>query len=135
MAAISDVYIIDVTDNVEHRKTKHCICISVAKNKCLLINTENRGIYNELEISSENYNFLNGKNRFVACSRPIIFKESEIIKKEGNINYNDMAKILEKLKSVKKKDIAIQLKDVITELEEWLANYSGNKLADVFNKR
>ena len=76
-----------------------------------------------------------GKNRFVACSRPIIFKESEIIKKEGNINHNDMTKILEKLKDVKKKDVAIQLKDVIAELEGWLADYSGNKLADVFNKR
>jgi flagellar motor switch protein FliG len=52
-----------------------------------------------------------------------------------NINHSDMAKILEKLKSVKKKDIAIQLKDVIAELEEWLANYNSNKLVDVFNKR
>jgi hypothetical protein len=29
----------------------------------------------------------------------------------------------------------IQLKDIIVELEKWLADYNCNKLADVFNKR
>jgi len=135
MAAISDVYIINVTDKIEYRKTKHCVCISVSKNKGLLINTKNRGIYNELEINSETYSFLNGTNRFVACALPIEFKDNEIVKKEGSLNHADMLRIVEKLKSVKTKQILIQLKDIIAELESWLTNYNENKLADAFGKR
>lgn len=135
MTAISDVYIINTADKIEHRKTKHCVCISVSKNKWLIIDTENRGYRNEMEIKSSNYEFLQGINRYVGCLFVYEFDESKVIKKVGNINYTDMTGIVEKLKSIKAKQTLIQLADVIPELEAWLANYQSNKLADVFNKR
>jgi len=135
MPAISDVYIINTADKIEHRKTKHCVCISVSKNKWLIIDTENRGYRNEMEIKSLDYDFLQGINRYVGCLFVYEFDESKVIKKVGSINHADMLGIVEKLKNIKTKQIFIQLKDVITELEEWLANYQSNKLADVFSKR
>jgi len=135
MAVISDVFILDVSDKLQYRKTKHCVCISVSENKCLLINSNNRGIYNELEIKASDYKFLNGANRFIACLRTIKFEEREIIKKVGSLNYSDMVKITERLKMVKNKDILIQLEDIIAELEKWLSNYVANKLSGSFSKR
>jgi hypothetical protein len=132
---ISDVFVIDTAGKIEHRGTKFCVYVSVAKDKWLLINTANRGIYNELEIKPSEYGFLGGVNRFVACSQVFEFDEGKVIKKAGNLNYGDMVRIAENLKKVRTKKIMIQLKDIIVELEKWLADYSCNKLADVFNKR
>jgi len=132
MTAISDVFILDVSDNedLEHRDKKYCVCVSVLNSKCLLINSEYRGIYDELEIDSSDYES-KGKIRFIACKNLVEFKENEIIKRLGSFNHSNMVKIANKLKAKSKK----QFIDVIIELDEWLKNYTHNKLADVFNKR
>jgi hypothetical protein len=132
MTVISDVFILDVSDNedLEYRDKKYCVCVSVLGNKCLLINSKNSGIYDELEIDSSDYE-PNGKPRFVACKNLFEFKECEIIKRLGSFNYSNMVKILDKLKAKNRK----QFVDVIIELDKWLKNYERNKLADVFKKR
>jgi len=132
MTAISDVFILDVSDNenFEYRDEKYCVCVSVLSNKCLLINSKNRGIYDELEIDSSDYES-KGKIRFVACKNLIDFEEHEIKERFGSFSYPNMVKILSKLKEKNRK----QFIDVIIELDEWLKNYTHNKLADVFNKR
>ena len=134
MTAISDVLIINVSKKIPYRNTKHCVCISVAKGKCLLINTENRQIYEEIKINSSDYEFLNGVDRYIACSQIFEFSEDDIIQRVGDIKYEDMLKIIENLR--KTKEITpIERNFIVSELEKWLENYVGNKLADSFNLR
>ena len=132
MTVISDVFILDVSDNedLEYRDTKYCVCVSVLNNKCLLINSKNSGIYDELEIDSSDYDPQGGV-RFVACKNIFEFSESEIIRKLGNLNYANMKKILDMLKAKNRK----QLADIITELDEWISGYSQNKLLDAYKNR
>ena len=132
MTAISDVFILDVSENedLKYRNTKYCVCVSVLNNKCLLINSKNSGIYDELEINSSDYDPQGGV-RFVACKNIFEFSENEIIKRLGSLNYVNMKKILNMLKSKNRK----QLADVITELDEWISNYSHNKLFGAYKNR
>ncbi|MCL2284293.1 MAG: hypothetical protein FWC26_13335 [Fibromonadales bacterium] len=134
MTAISDVLIINVSKKIPYRNTKHCVCISVAKGKCLFINTQNRKIYDEIKINSSDYEFLNGVDRYVACSQIFEFSEDEIVQRVGDIKYGDMLKIIENIR--KAKEISkIERNSIISELEKWLENYAGNKLSDSFNSR
>jgi len=132
MTAISDVFILDVSDNkeLEYRDTKYCVCVSILNNKCLLINSKDSGIYDELEIDSSDYD-PNGGIRFIACKNVFEFSENEIIKKLGSLNHANMKKILDMLKSRNRK----QLADIIIELDEWISNYSHNKLLGTFKNR
>jgi hypothetical protein len=132
MTAISDVFILDVSDNEDlgYRDEKYCVCVSALGSKCLLINSKDRGIYDELEIDSSDYE-PEGKTRFVACKNLVAFRESEIIKRLGSFDYSNMVKIADRLKAKNRK----QFIDVIIELDKWLKDYTRNKLAGVFNKR
>ncbi|MDR2593021.1 MAG: hypothetical protein LBC59_09530 [Chitinispirillales bacterium] len=120
MSNISEVVVIDVSGVIEHRGTKHCVCVSVSAEKYLLINTNHRDIYDDFEIKSSEYAFLKPKNRFVCCSEMYHFDSDEIIKSVGTLNRNDMIKIVDKIQnseSLKKAE-----KDfVILELGKWLS--------------
>jgi uncharacterized protein (TIGR02145 family) len=65
MPNISEVFVIDVSGVIEYRDKKHCVCVSVAFDKYLLINTSHREIYDDFEIKSSDYAFLKLNNRFV----------------------------------------------------------------------
>jgi len=116
---ISDVLIIDVSGEIEHRNTKHCVCVSVSKNKYFMINTKHREMYDDFEIESSEYGFLNGVNRFVSCSLMREFDVGKIIRKVGNLSKNDMRKIIDKMK---KSDYLYKIERdlVIPEIEEWM---------------
>ncbi|MCL1957502.1 MAG: hypothetical protein FWF63_09285 [Fibromonadales bacterium] len=118
---ISEVYIIDVSKILPHCETKYCICITTGINKYFLINSENREMYDTFEINASDYKFLK-HNSYVGCSKAHTLESNLIIKKIGNLNFNDMSKILEKIR--KSKYIAKPERESMTlELEEWLNNY------------
>jgi len=135
MPNISEVFIMDVSSILPHRKKKHCICVSAGGNKYFLINSEHREMYDDFKISASNYSFL-GEDKYVGCSEAHELKEEHIIKKCGVIDYDDMAKILDKVKKSKHLDEAI-IEIITYELEKWLEqkNYAENKLKGKFNKR
>jgi len=130
---ISDVYIIDVSKILPHCETKYCICITTGINKYFLINTENRKIYDTFEISASDYSFLK-YNSYVGCSKAHALESSLIVKKIGNLNFNDMSKILEKIRK-SKYIIKPERETMALELEEWMSNYQENKLKNKFNKK
>jgi hypothetical protein len=130
---ISDVYIIDVSKILPHCETKYCICITTGINKYFLINSENRKIYDTFEISASDYSFLK-HNSYVGCSKAHALESSLIVKKIGNLNFNDMSKILEKIRN-SKYIIKPERETMALELEEWMSNYQENKLKDKFNKK
>jgi len=134
MPEISDVLIVKTLGSVDNRETKHCICIAFSFNKFLLINTKNSGYRDEFEIKSSDYDFLSGKNRFVGCSKIFEFKSEQIERKVGTMKYEDMMKILNKIKSSKNLPKAEKY-NIVLELEEWLKNYQENQLRNIFNNR
>jgi len=121
MAEISDVFIIDVSEIVTRRATKHCVCISVSQDKYFLINTNHRKFYDDFEIMASDYDFLGDSNRFVCCSEIFGFEPERIIRKVGNLNSTDMAKIIKKIQESRildKRD-----KDyILHNLDKWLTD-------------
>jgi hypothetical protein len=120
MSQISDVLIIDVTGKINYRGSKHCVCISVSGDKYFLINTDHREIYDDFEIKSSDYVFLDGTDRFVCCSRMHEFRPDRIIRKVGNLNHCDMARIADKIQKSKVLD-KMEKDSVIPELDKWLS--------------
>ena len=120
MPEISDVFIINVLEKIAYRNTKHCVCISVSKDRYFTINTNHREMYDDFQIKSSDYGFLGGIDRFVCCSGMHEFSSDKIIKKVGNINFDDMAKILDKIQKSKTID-KIDKDSVIPELDKWLS--------------
>lgn len=111
----------DVTKLFKYRDTKHCVCVSVSNNKFLVINSNHRDKYDDFEIKSTDYAFLNSMNRFVCCSETYTFNNAEIIKKVGNLNRNDMVKIVEKI--INSKILSDMEKNtVLPELNKWAAD-------------
>ena len=113
--------VIDVSEKIAYRATKHCVCISLSEDKYLMINTNHRKMYDDFEIKSSDYGFLKGTNRFVCCSGMYEFPAGKVIDKVGKLNRDDMAKILDKIQNSKiltKRD-----KDsVIPGLDKWLSD-------------
>jgi len=119
MAEISDVFIMDVSNIIYKRDTKHCVCISVSRNKYFLINEKHRDIYEDFEIKASDYCFLKNTNRFVGCSKTFELESDRVIKKVGNLNHDDMMKILDTV--IKSKTLIKMDKDIIIhELTKWL---------------
>jgi hypothetical protein len=123
MPEICGVFVMNVTGQVEHRETKHCICISVSQNKYFMINTDHRDMYDDFEIKSSDYEFLEGKNRFVCCSRIHEFEPDRIIRHVGTLRYADMLKIIDKIQNSKILD-KTERDSVMPELDEWQADNS-----------
>jgi hypothetical protein len=85
----------------------------------LLINTEHRKIYDDLEIKASDYEFLGSINRFVECSELFRIEQKFFIKKVGSLYREDMIKITEKIRKSKFLTAA-EKKTVLPELEKWL---------------
>lgn len=116
---ISEVYLIDVKGQIEHRKTKYFVCVSVAKDKYLIINSEHREIYDDLEVDSCDYPFFDGKSRFVGCSRLHHFSADKIIKAVGCLYREDMMNIRDKIRDSKVLD-KHEKSIVLCQIEQWL---------------
>jgi len=114
---ISDVVVVEKV--IEHRKTKHCVCILVATDKYLMINTSHRDIYDDFEIESSEYVFLKSINRFVCCSEMFYVSPDKILRSVGNLNRNDMLKIVNKIQNSKIMG-DIEKDSVLPELRKWL---------------
>jgi hypothetical protein len=142
MTNISDVNVMDVRGKIEHRETKYCVCIYAGddKDRYFLINTnspeiESHKIYDDFLIKESENSFLKC-DRYVNCSYVQELERERIIEKAGNLNYEDMRKILDKIKSSKR--ITAADKDIIIPaLEKWLNSddYAKNKLSAVFKYR
>ena len=122
-----DVAIVNVKGVIDYRDTKYCVCVSILKDKYLLINTEHRSMYDDFKIEAKDYPFLQNEDRFVSCSKIHTFDFRRIIKSVGNLEIKDIKKIIEKIRnsrSIHKID-----KDLILpELENWLSE--NRKISD-----
>jgi len=130
---ISEVYIMNVSEKLEYRTTKHCICISAGNNRYILINSEHREMYDDFKISVSDYDFLK-RDSYVGCSEFVVLGRESIIRRVGSMKYNDMLKILEKMREPKHISKPGRT-EIALELEEWMSNYQENKLKNKFNKR
>ena len=120
MTEISDVYVINVKDSdIQNRETKHCICISVSKDRYVVINTEHRQMYDDFIIKASDYPFLKGKDRFVCCATVHRFLPDRIVSESvGKLKYPDMLKIIEKIQNSKVLDKS-EKNDIVPDLIEW----------------
>lgn len=120
MLEISDVFVVDVKGSeINNRETKHCICISVSKDKYLVINTEHRQIYDDFEIKASDYPFLKGKDRFVCCASVHKFPPEKIISESvGKLKYSDMLKIIDKIQNSKFLNQS-EKNDILPDLVDW----------------
>lgn len=123
--SIDNIEIGDVVHffNEDIGKNKFHICVCVAKNYFLVINTENRMFYDCIEIQAEDYYFLQGTNRFIECAR--IFKQDldvvDNITKKGKILKKDLKRILDKIKNSPRIE-GCQKEIIILDIEEFLEN-------------
>lgn len=125
MAEIGNVFVVDVADVIEHRDRKHCICISVADNKYLVINTEHREIYDDFGIKASDYPFLQGVDRFVCCSQIFQFDGGKLLNGKmpvGQLKYTDMGKIISKIQTSEILD-ETERQSVLLELLDWQLDY------------
>jgi hypothetical protein len=119
MPNISDVLIINTKETLDHRDTKYCVYVSALTGKFFYINTKHRDIYDDFEIKSSDYVFLNSVDRFVCCVKLHDIDSVILIDKIGNLNRDDMLKILNKIQ--KSNDIKNADKDsIVPELRKWL---------------
>lgn len=118
MLEIADVFVMQVGNQIEHRETKHCICIATAQNKYFIINTEHREIYDDFKISAHDYDFLKGLDRYVSCSSIFQFTPDKIICKVGKLNYPDMLKLIDKVQNSEVLDDA-EKSAILPELTDW----------------
>ncbi len=118
MLEIADVFIMDVGDQIEHRDRKHCVCIAASQDKYFVINTQHRIIYDDFVISSRDYDFLKGEDRYVCCSTVYKFSPDKIIRKVGKLNYNDMKTLIDKVQNSKVLR-ETEKSSIIPELVEW----------------
>ena len=115
---IGQVFVIDTSKSLDHRDTKHCVCISLGGDKFFLINTNHREMYDDFKIYADDYPFLNGDNRFISCSLIMHFDSNLINRCVGMLKYADILKIKSKIENSK----TLTLKDineVLPDLEEW----------------
>jgi len=89
---------------LDKRDGKFLVCISEELSWFLTINTKNREIYECIEISAENYQFLKKQNRFISCSRFFNIKEKglEGAKLISKISEKDMLKVYNKIQQSNK---------------------------------
>ncbi|MCL2155163.1 MAG: type II toxin-antitoxin system PemK/MazF family toxin [Leptospirales bacterium] len=120
MPDLFEVVIMDVSDIIFHRETKHCVCVSLMENNYLFINSKSLPKYDDFMIEAKNYPFLQNKNRFIACFKIYTISNDRIVKTVGKLNIEDINKIVNKIKKskiLKKKEKA----SVLTEIESWLS--------------
>ncbi len=123
MPNISDVILMDVSKIMPERTTKYCVCISAGNDRYFYINSEHREMYDDFKIMASDYDFLK-HDSYVGCHEAYLLREELIIRKLGNLNYDDMLKILDKIQNSKRIAKA-EKKALILEFETWLADRKG----------
>lgn len=100
-------------------KNKFGVCVNPYDQLFLLINTENRTIYECVEIKASKYPFLKGSNRFISCSRIFKFDLSgERFKLIYEIDAEDMSKIYDKIKTSSRLSAMDKARLLIPEVEK-----------------
>jgi len=133
MFDISEVVLADTSTSeiIKDRARKLFVRISITNEKFLIINSrESEG---SIKIESAIYSFLS-RDSYIAGLRTFTLEESEIIKKRGNLYYDDMVKILSMIKS--SKFIPLDEKEeILIDLEEFINDYAANKLKNKLGNR
>jgi len=118
MPNISDVVLMDVSKIMPERATKYCICVSASNDRYFYINSEHREMYDDFKIKASDYDFLT-HDSYIGCHEAYLLKKELIIRKLGNLNYDDMLKISDKVRNSKRM-VKTDKKALIIELETWL---------------
>lgn len=116
---VRGVYVADVTGIVPWRDTKHCVCVSVATGKYVLINTRHDKSHDDFMLSPSDYGFLMGKGRYLSCSLAFDISADRLMRKVGILSTDDTHKMAGKVirsKTIPKADKNI----IIDELREAL---------------
>jgi len=119
--AVRGAYVANVEGIVPHRKTKHCVCVSVAKGKYMMINTQHGESYDDFLIRASDYDFLMGEDRFLSCVRPFSLSSGRLIRKVGALSVADTHRLADKVirsKTIPKPDrdtIIGELQDALRE--------------------
>ena len=102
---VKGVYVADISGDKKlgrHRSTKHCVCVSVGAGKYLLINTHHRDEYDDFQINAENYDFLNGVDRFLSCREPRVIQPEKLLERVGTLSDADTKILYAKIETSKK---------------------------------
>jgi len=133
MPNISEVICMDLSKIMPERTNKYCVCISAGDGKYFIINSNSREMYDDFKIEACDYDFLS-HDSYVSCHKAYVLGDELIVKKLGDLNYDDMLKILNKIRN-SKRIAEVERDDIALELEKWLSNYAANKLSGNFGKR
>ena len=132
MLDISEVVLADTSTSeiIRDRARKLFVRISVTNEKFLIINSrESEG---SIKIESATYSFLS-RDSYIAGLRTFTLEEDEIIKKRGNLYYDDMVKVLNMIK-ISKSIPPDEKEEILIDLEEFINDYTVNKLKNKFGK-
>ena len=113
----------DVSKIMPERATKYCVCISAGNDRYFYINSEHREMYDDFKIKASDYDFLK-YDSYVGCHEAYLLGKELIIRKLGNLNCDDMLKILDKIQNSKRMT-KTEKKTLILEFEMWLADRKG----------
>ena len=103
------------------QKDKCHVCVT-DDNEFFLINTDNRTMYECIPILAVNYQFLNGQDRYVSCSRLFLYiSPYEIKDNKCPLRRDDVLAIRDK---VEKSHILEQehINKILLALDNWLNN-------------
>ena len=106
------IYIIDVSEKVPYRKTKHCVCVSAGAGKYLLINTRKCEKYDAIILSSSNYDFLRGEDRYLEHTMVFEFSADKLVKKVGILSKDDVDALVNEIiqsKTIAKADKSLMI--------------------------
>jgi len=133
MLDISEVVLADTSTSeiIKDRARKLFVRISVTNEKFLIINSrESEG---SIKIESAIYSFLS-HDSYIAGLRTFTLEEDEIIKKRGNLYYDDMVKVLNMIK-ISKSIPPDEKEEILIDLEEFINDYAANKLKNKLGNR
>ena len=133
MLDISEVVLADTSTSeiIRDRARKLFVRISVTNEKFLIINSrESEG---SIKIESATYSFLS-HDSYIAGLRTFTLEEDEIIKKRGNLYYDDMVKVLNMVK-ISKSIPPDEKEEILIDLEEFINDYTANKLKNKLGNR
>jgi hypothetical protein len=112
MHEIGEVLIVKTNGSVEHRDSKHCVCVSLSKNFVFLINEHQTpwdGV--EIKLTPKNKHWLD-KTRYIGCRNIFDLGKFEIIKRAGKIDFSTLRLIRSKLDSYSDLDHKLVLQEI-----------------------
>ncbi|MCL1957604.1 MAG: hypothetical protein FWF63_09800 [Fibromonadales bacterium] len=133
MLDISEVVLADTSTSeiIRDRARKLFVRISVTNEKFLIINS--RESKWSIKIESATYSFLS-HDSYIAGLRTFTLEEDEIIKKRGNLYYDDMVKVLNMIKTSKSIP-PDEKEEILIDLEDFIKDYAANKLNNKLGNR